>query len=168
MAEEETEQRSNGGGEERGAGAGQQVERQSADVEGKRDGGQAGKGERGKRETPSAGEVVRDMGVGAFVGAVVGAAWRIVRTMQPDSAEAVKRSVTGSAREMATAAGNAVGDVLASKPVNQLLPTKIENGKRAEVMKSTLKEAVVAAGDAAKGVLESKGGGSKGSSDEDQ
>jgi hypothetical protein len=111
----------------------------------------------GKTKTPGVGEVLRDMGVGALVGAVVGAAWRVARTVQPEGAEAVKGSITGAAREMASAAGNAVGDVLASKPVNQLLPTKIENGKRAEVMKSTLKEAVAAAGDAAKGVLESKG-----------
>ena len=158
MADEEKEQGQDGGG---GA-SGKELEKSSQDVGAK--GTDQSKG--AQREKPGAGEVVRDMGLGALIGAAVGAVWRVARTVQPDSADAVKRSVAGAAREMATAAGNAVGDVLASKPVNQLLPTKMENGKRAEMMKSTLKEAVVAAGDAAKGVLESKGGGKSGDGEE--
>jgi len=163
MAEQETDQRSNAaGGDPADRGSGEDEKRKAGDAAVK-----GGDKADAKRQPPAAGDVVRDMGVGALVGALVGAAWRVIRTVQPDSANAVKRSVTGAAREMATAAGNAVGDVLASKPVNQLLPTKMENGKRAEVMKSTLKEAVVAAGDAAKGVLESKSSGGKESSDKD-
>ena len=111
-----------------------------------------------EREYTLAG-VVRDMAVGALVGALVGAAWRVARTFQPEGADAVKTNVTGAAREIGAAAGAAVREVVASKPVNELIAAKGEDGKRAELMKSTLKEAVAAAGDAAKGVLESKGGG---------
>ena len=116
--------------------------------------------ERSAKEGGSAlAPVVRDMAVGAVAGAVLGAAWRVVRAVQPDRMETAKASVIGAAKEIGAAAGAAVRDVLASKPIHEVLSGKGEDGKGADLMKSTLKEAAAAAGDAAKGVLESKGAG---------
>ncbi len=116
---------------------------------------------RAARESAFAG-VARDMAIGALAGAVIGGAWRMARTLQPESAEAAKANVTEAAREIGVAAAVAVRDVLTSKPVNELMMVKSGDGDRTEVVKTTLRDAVAAAGDAARGVLESKGGGSAG------
>lgn len=110
-------------------------------------------------ESPRAG-VARDMAVGAFVGAMAGAAWRVARTLQPERLDAVKANVTEVGKEIGAAAGGAVREVLASRPINELISARGDDGKRAEIAKSMLSDAVAAAGDAAKGVLESKGAGS--------
>lgn len=116
--------------------------------------------ERSAKEGGSAlAPVVRDMAVGAVAGAVLGAAWRLARAVQPERIETATASVTEAAKEIGTAAGAAVRDVLASKPIQEVLSARGEDGKGADLMKSTLKEAAAAAGDAAKGVLESKGAG---------
>lgn len=141
------------------------------DRERKSQGEREGEGEEGKsaqagmeQHLPGFRDVLKDMAVGAVAGAVLGAAWRLARTLQPEGADALKTRGAETARQIGGAAGTAVRDVLASKPMNELLPGRGEDGKRADVMKSTLKEAVAAAGDAAKGVLEGKrsGGGTSG------
>lgn len=140
--------------------SGTEVEESGTDAEDRGGAEQRHERERdpGKPES-TFGAVARDMAVGALLGAAVGAAWRLARTLQPEGAEALKANVAGAAKEVGAAAGSAVRDVVASKPVNELISARGADGRRAEMMRSTLKEAVAAAGDAAKGVLESKGAG---------
>ncbi|MBD0328590.1 MAG: hypothetical protein ICV64_00580 [Thermoleophilia bacterium] len=156
MTDEPRQQDERAQSEREGSSAQKREERPSAQdreeaPEGKRDGGDGG----GLRM----GELARDMGIGALAGAALGAVWRVAQVVQPERTEALKKSAGGAAREIASAAGAAAGNVVTSRPVNELLPTKLENGKRAEMMKSALKEAVAAAGDAAKDILEAKGKG---------
>ncbi len=139
--------------DERGAGA-----ERGSEVRSESEGSERGEASGEGRESAFAG-IARDMAVGALAGAIVGGALRVARTLQPERADEVKANVTAAAREVAAAAGTAVRDVVTSKPVNELMQATGGDGDRTEFVKSTLRDAVAAAGDAARGVLESKGGG---------
>lgn len=155
MADEQREQERSTSTEGRGN-AGASGDAASGAAEGQKKQG-------GTRERLDVAELARDMGIAAVAGAALGAVWRVAQLVQPERADALKKSAVGAAREIASAAGAAAGNVVTSRPVNELLPTRLENGKRAEMVKSALKEAVAAAGDAAKDILEAKGkGGSEG------
>ena len=160
MADETTEQEGGSGTEDRDDRHARGEETSPAKAEGKQP-------QEGIRSGLDFGELARDMGIGALAGAALGAVWRVAQLVQPERTEGLKKSAAGAAREIASAAGTAAGNVVTSRPVNELLPTRLENGKRAEMVKSALKEAVAAAGDAAKDILEAKGKGSEQSSDKD-
>lgn len=127
------------------------------ETEGRNDEGQRGAPEQGKslREHGSRQHLGRTAARGALGGAVVGAALggsaAVAKAVRPERVESVKDAVVQAGREVASAAAKAARDVLASKPVSDLLlAAKGPNGNRSEAMKQAAKEVGVAAAGAAR------------------
>ena len=111
------------------------------------------------REGPAtAGWALRGAVLGAATGAAVGAGVGAVHAARPDLLDSAKETVGGAGRDVAKSAAVAVGQVLTTRSVANL----VSNGDadRADVVKQTAKEAATAAAGAARDTLVSMQAGS--------
>ena len=97
---------------------------------------------------PTASWAIRGAVVGAVAGSVVGAGVGVLVARRPDAIREATELIGGNARQIATAAGAAAADVVASRGLNQLVSG--ENGDRGQVMKQSAMEAGAAAAKAAR------------------
>jgi hypothetical protein len=106
----------------------------------------------------TAGWAFRGAVVGAATGAAVGAGIGAVLAARPDLLDSAKETVGGAGRDVAKSAAVAVGQVLTTRSVANL----VSNGDadRADVVKQTAKEAATAAAGAARDTLVSMQAGS--------
>lgn len=95
---------------------------------------------------------IRGAVVGAVAGGAVGAGVGALVARRPQALRQAAGLVGGNARQVATAAGVAAAEVVASKGLNQLV-TGDDNGDRAQLMKQSAKEAGAAAAKAARDSL---------------
>jgi hypothetical protein len=95
---------------------------------------------------------VRGAVVGGIVGATAGAGMGAVFARRPETRRAVKDAIDRNGRHLAKAAAVAVGDVLASKSLKQLIATNGDIDRR-RVMKETAKEAAAAAAQATRDTI---------------
>jgi hypothetical protein len=130
-----------------------------------REGGSEAEGDE-SRVAPA--DIAKAAAVGAVAGAVVGALLRIADGETGSrQLEAVKRTATEAGRDVATAAVGAATEVIARNRIGELIAGKVGNGDRGAAMKSTAKEAGLAAAVAARRVLTEKAG-ERGSSSEEE
>lgn len=89
--------------------------------------------------------------VGAVAGGAVGAGLGVLLSSRPDFLESARDAVEGPSRDVARAAALAVGQVVTTRSVGNL----VSSGKddRTEVVKQTAKEAAAAAAGAARDTL---------------
>ena len=95
---------------------------------------------------------IRGAVVGAVAGSAVGAGVGVLVAGRPEALRQVTSLIGGNARQIATAAGVAAADVVASRGLNQLVSGD-ENGDRGQLMKQSAKEAGAAAAKAARDSL---------------
>ena len=99
----------------------------------------------------TAGWAVRGAIVGAATGAAVGAGLGAVLASRPDLLDTARETVGGAGRDVAKAAALAVGQVLTTRSVANLVSSG--DTDKAEVMKQTAREAAAAAAGAARDTL---------------
>ena len=95
---------------------------------------------------------VRGAIVGGVAGATVGAGLAAVFARKPDARQALKEAVEGHGRQLAKAAAVAVGDVVASKSLKQLISSNGDDD-RVRLVKETAKEAAAAAAQATRDTI---------------
>ena len=100
---------------------------------------------------PTARWAIRGAVVGAVAGSVVGAGVGVLVARRPEAIRQTTDLIGGNARQIATAAGAAAADVVASRGLNQLVSG--ENGDRGQLMKQSAMEAGAAAAKAARDSL---------------
>jgi hypothetical protein len=105
--------------------------------------------------SPGAGNrgwAVRGALLGGIVGATAGAGVGAYFARQPNALQAAKDALERSGRQLATSAAVAIGDVVASKSLKQLISGN-GDGDRRELMKETAKEAAAAAAQATRDTI---------------
>jgi hypothetical protein len=95
---------------------------------------------------------IRGAVVGAVAGSAVGAGVGALIARRPEALRQLTGLIGGNAKQIASAAGVAAADVVASRGLNQLVSGD-ENGDRAQVMKQSAMEAGAAAAKAARDSL---------------
>jgi hypothetical protein len=95
---------------------------------------------------------IRGAVVGAVAGSAVGAGVGVLVARRPEALRQLTGLIGGNAKQIASAAGVAAADVVASRGLNQLVSGD-ENGDRAQVMKQSAMEAGAAAAKAARDSL---------------
>ena len=103
-------------------------------------------------EATTARWAIRGAVVGAVAGSAIGAGVGVLVARRPEALKQVTGLIGGNAKQIASAAGVAAADVVASRGLNQLVSGD-ENGDRAEVMKQSAMEAGAAAAKAARDSL---------------
>ena len=103
-------------------------------------------------EATTAKWAIRGAVVGAVAGSAVGAGVGVLVARRPEALKQVTGLIGGNAKQIASAAGVAAADVVASRGLNQLVSGD-ENGDRAQVMKQSAMEAGAAAAKAARDSL---------------
>ena len=95
---------------------------------------------------------VRGAIIGGVVGASAGASLGTVFARQPQALQALRDALERSGRQLATSAAVAVGDVVTSKSLKQLISGN-GDGDRRQLMKETAKEAAAAAAQATRDTI---------------
>ena len=95
---------------------------------------------------------VRGAVVGAVAGSAVGAGVGVLVARRPEALRQLTGLIGGNAKQIASAAGVAAADVVASRGLKQLVSGD-ENGDRGQVMKQSAMEAGAAAAKAARDSL---------------
>jgi hypothetical protein len=95
---------------------------------------------------------VRGVVLGGLAGATAGAGMGAVFARRPETRRALKDAVDRNGRHLAKAAAVAIGDVLASKSLKQLIASNGDADRR-QLMTETAKEAAAAAAQATRDTL---------------
>lgn len=95
---------------------------------------------------------VRGALAGGILGATAGASLGAVFARQPETRQALRDAVDKHGRRLAKAAAVAIGDVVASKSLKQLISSNGDDDRR-RLMKETAKEAAAAAAQATRDTL---------------
>lgn len=103
-------------------------------------------------EATTARWAIRGAVVGAVAGSAVGAGVGVLVARRPEALRQVPGLIGGNARQIASAAGVAAADVVASKGLTHLVSGD-QNGDRAQLMKESAMEAGAAAAKAARDSL---------------